>query len=86
MSKLAIQYTDDNGRVFSIEAEGALFLAGRSDLNEGVLVNIPEMTDQQAWDLSPEEGVVIQYGISLGNEVGAFDPCDSIETFPIESH
>jgi hypothetical protein len=59
MSKLSIQYTDDNGRVFSIDAEGATFKAGRSDLNDGRLINIPDMKDSESWQHTREEAIVL---------------------------
>ncbi len=51
MSKLSIQYTNDEGVIFSIDAEGSTFKASRSDLNGGILINIPDMKNDEKWKL-----------------------------------
>jgi hypothetical protein len=74
MSKLAIQYTDDNGIVFSIDTEHDQFRAGRSDKNSGRLINIPDMTDEEAWQLDRAEQTVLSAVIHTAAAIGAFDP------------
>jgi hypothetical protein len=74
MSKLQIQYTDDNGRVFSIDTKHDQFKAGRSDLNDGRLINIPDMKDKEAWMLNPIEQTIMSTTMELAANIGAFNP------------
>ena len=85
MSKIAIQYTDDNGVVFSIEAENDKFKAGRSDLNGGRLINIPDMKENEAWQLNPKEQKVLSGVMHVGTAIGAFDPIAANRTDSINN-
>ena len=73
MSKFELKYTDDNGIEFRIEAEGVTFKASRTDKNNGRLINIPDMTDEEAWEHTDIEGVILSAGVRIGNYIGAFD-------------
>tara|TARA_R110000737_G_C14624761_1_gene494625 strand:- start:45099 stop:45398 length:300 start_codon:yes stop_codon:yes gene_type:complete len=74
MSKLSIQYTNEQGVVFSIDAEYDQFKAGRSDKNDGKLINIPDMTAEEAWKLNPVEQTILSVVMHTASSIGAFDP------------
>lgn len=74
MSKLSIQYTNEQGRVFSIEAEHDQFRSGRSDKNDGRLINIPDMKEEESWELNRNEQIVFSAVMHAAAAIGAFDP------------
>ena len=73
MGKLEVQYTREDGVVFSLKIEGVEFKAGRSDLNNGRLIHIPDMTDEEAWKQSRVEKKVMNAIMELSSDIEVFD-------------
>lgn len=74
MSKLEVKFTSKEGAVFNIEVEGNQFRAGRNGLNDNKLINIPDMTDSEAFILTDEERTVLVTTTVLGAELNLIDP------------
>ena len=79
MSKLEIQYTREDGIVFSLELEGTKCKAGRSCINEGRLIHIPDMTDEEAWNLSNDENTLLAACMQLAAFLKAYNPHDTAD-------
>lgn len=79
MSKLKVEYTDDNGEVFIIETKDDKFFSSHTAHNGGKSLSLADMTDEESYNINLEQATIIETSMGLAIKLGVIDIEDLLD-------